>query len=434
VSSIGQLRRRPGWLAGAVAAVVAAGIGAGLVSSASAGPPGPAAVRAALVTRAAPPSAPASRQAAAIAAIVRRAMKAGGLRAVLVRVTEGGRVVANQAFGPSLVGQPATTAMHFRNGSVAFAYLGTLLMEYVDEHKVRLDDPVRRWLPGLPEAGQVTLRMLANQTTGYPDFEEDPAWQAAYAANPFRTWTYRQRANYAFSRRPLFAPGKNWSYSHTNFMILGHILAMIGKKPLATLLRDKVLGPMGLTGTTSARTSAIPSPVLHAYSSERKTPLHIPPAVGFYEESTFWNTGWGTPPGANETTTIADLTRTAAAVGTGELLSRASYRAMTGPRLLGFGHAQANCQPECFQQTRFYNFGLGVVRTGSWLLQDPLLSGYSSAEAYLPSRKIAIAVAVTFGPGAFSPQGAVSNAANPLFRAIGAYMAPGDAPPVKKPA
>jgi CubicO group peptidase (beta-lactamase class C family) len=253
VSSIGQLLRRPGWLAGAVAAVVAAGIGAGLVSSASADAPGPAAVRAALVTRAAPPSAPApaSRQAAAIAAIVRRAMKAGGLRAVLVRVTEGGRVVASQAFGPSLVGQPATTAMHFRNGSVAFAYLGTLLMEYVDEHKVRLDDPVRRWLPGLPEAGQVTLRMLANQTTGYPDYENDPAWQAAYAAHPFRTWTYRQLIDYAFDRKPLFAPGKNWSYAHTNFMILGRILSMVGKKPLATLLRDKVLGPMGLTGTTS---------------------------------------------------------------------------------------------------------------------------------------------------------------------------------------
>jgi CubicO group peptidase (beta-lactamase class C family) len=41
-------------------------------------------------------------------------------------------------------------------------------------------------------------------------------------------------------RRPLqFAPGKNLSYSHTNFMILGRVLSIIGKKPLAVVLRNK---------------------------------------------------------------------------------------------------------------------------------------------------------------------------------------------------
>src|SRR5438874_7641641 len=42
------------------------------------------------------------------------------------------------------------TAMHFPNGAVAFAYLGTLLMEFVDEHKVKLDDTIDRWMPTLP--------------------------------------------------------------------------------------------------------------------------------------------------------------------------------------------------------------------------------------------------------------------------------------------
>ncbi|HWG13358.1 MAG TPA: hypothetical protein VG268_08820 [Streptosporangiaceae bacterium] len=61
-----------------------------------------------------------------------------------------------------------------------------------------------------------------------------------------------------------------------------------------------------------------------------------------------------------------------------------------------------------------------------------LLSGWSSAEAYLPSQKIAIAVAATFLPSGFNAQGAEPNASDPIFRAIGAYMAPGDPPPVKK--
>lgn len=377
-------------------------------------------------TQSAPPR---SAQASAIAAIVRSAMQTDHLRAVIVKVTKGNKVVANQAFGPSMTGVPATTAMHFRNGAVAFEYVSTLLLEYVDEHKVSLNDTVDRWMPSLPESHTVTLKMLANQTTGYPDFETDPAWLAAFNADPFHIFTFNERLSYAFARPMQFAPGTNWSYAHTNFMILGQILSMIGKKPLDTLLRQKVLGPMGLTDTTATVTSAIPSPALHSFSSERRAALGIPPTGSFYEEATYWNTQWGTPTGANETTTIGDMAKTAAEVGTGALLSRSSYRAMTAPSLLGFGHKDAGCAPSCFTQVNVYNFGLGVIRSGSWLLQDPLLSGEGATEAYLPSQKISIAVAVTLSPGAFDSQGNYANESDPLFRSLGNYMAPNDPPP-----
>jgi hypothetical protein len=61
--------------------------------------------------------------------------------------------------------------------------------------------------------------------------------------------------------------------------------------------------------------------------------------------ATYRNTGWGTPVGANETTNIYDLIKTAVAVGTGGLLSRSSYHAMTDSNLLGFGHKQRSCAP-----------------------------------------------------------------------------------------
>ena len=359
-------------------------------------------------------------------------MKTDHLRAVIVKVTQGDRVVVRQAFGESMTGVPATTAMHFRNGAVAFAYLGTLLMKFVDEHKVRLDDTIERWMPTLPEANKVTLKMLANQTSGYPDFETDPAWLAAWSADPFHIWTFEERLKYAFSRPVQFAPGTNWSYAHTNFMILGEILSKIGKKPLDTLLREKVLGPMGLKNTTASQTSEIPSPVLHAFDSERRAVLKIPPNVSFYEESSFWNSQWGTPIGANETTNIDDMIKTAVKVGTGALLSKSSYETMTAPNLLGFGHKQDNCAPSCFTQVNGYNYGIGVVRSGSWLLQNPLLDGYSATEAYLPSKKIAIAVAVTFAPEAFDLQGNYKNSSDTVFRSIGAYLAPDDAPPTAK--
>jgi CubicO group peptidase (beta-lactamase class C family) len=374
-------------------------------------------------------AAPDGPPAAAIAAVVRNAMATGHLRAVIVKVTQGDRVLSRQGFGTSLDGVPATTDMHFRNGAVAFACLGTLLMQFVDEHKVTLDDTIDRWMPTLPEADKVTLKMLANQTSGYPDFESDPAWEAAWSADPFHIWTFQERLAYAFARPVYFPPGTNWSYSHTNFMILGEILAKIGGRPLNRLLSEKVLGPMGLTGTTETVTSDIPSPVLHFYDSERRVALGIPPGTPFYEDATFWNSQWGTPIGANETTTIDDMATTAVAVGTGSLLSRSSYDAMTGPYLLGFGHKDPGCEPSCFTQIDAYNFGLGVVRSGSWILQDPELTGFSATEAYLPSQGIAIAVAVTYLPAAFDAKGNYANSADALFRSIGAVVAPDDPPP-----
>jgi CubicO group peptidase (beta-lactamase class C family) len=356
-------------------------------------------------------------------------MATDNLRAVIVKVTRGDEVLIAEAFGTSMDGVPATTDMHFRNGAVAFAYLGTLLMQFVDEGKVGLDDAIDRWMPDLPEASEVTLKMLANQTTGYPDFETDPAWNAAWSADPFHIWTFEERLAYAFSRPLQFAPGTNWSYAHTNFMILGEILAKIGGKPLATLLNEKVLGPMGLTETTETVTSEIPSPVLHFHDSERRVALGIPPETPFSEDATFWNAQWGTPMGANQTTTIDDMITTAVAVGTGSLLSDASYHAMTDSNLLGFGHADPACAPSCFQQIDAYNFGLGVIRAGSWILQDPEITAFSASEAYLPSQGIAIAVAVTYLPAACDAQGNYANSADTLFRSIGAVVAPDDPPP-----
>src|SRR5947208_3643066 len=382
-----------------------------------------------LFARSAVAQTPQPEPVSAIAKIVQNAMKTEHLRAVIVKVTQGDKVVTSQAFGESMTGVPATTAMHFRNGAVAFAYLGTLLMQFVDEHKVKLDDTIERWMPTLPEANKVTLKMLTNQTSGYPDFETDPKFLAAFNSDPFHIFTFEERLKYAFGRPVQFAPETNWSYAHTNFMILGEILSKIGKKPLDVLLRKKVLVPMGLKNTTASQTSEIPSPVLHAFDSERRGTLKIPSDIGFYEESSFWNSQWGTPMGANQTTNIDDMVTTAVKVGTGALLSKSSYEAMTAPNLLGFGRKQDNCAPSCFTQVNGYNYGIGIVRSGPWLLQNPLLDGYSATEAYLPSKKIAIAVAVTFAPEAFDSQGNYKNSSDTVFRSIGAYLAPDDAPP-----
>ena len=369
-----------------------------------------------------------------IAAIVEDAMVDLQLAAVIVQAQVGDEAVISQAFGESMSGVPATTDMSFRNGAVAFEYIGNLLLQYVDDGTVALDDTIDQWAPELPESDKVTLLMLTNQTTGYPDYETDPGWTAAYNADPFHEFTYQERIDYAFSRPMQFEPGTNWSYAHTNFMILGEILSKIGGAPLDQLLQEKVLGPMGLTETRAFDSAIMPEPVLHAYSSERRAALGVPADSAFYEESTYWNPVWGTPIGGAQTTTIGDMVKTAIAVGTGELLSEESFHAMTDSNLIGFGEKLPVCEPSCFTQIEAYNYGLGVVRSGEWMLQNPQLSGYSAAEAYLPGERIAIAVAVTYAPGAFRQDGTYDNSADRIWRLIGAHLAPEHAPPQLPPA
>ena len=78
-------------------------------------------------------------------------------------------------------------------------------------------------------------------------------------------------------------------------------------------------------------------------------------------------------------------------------------------------------------QLRDRRSALGIV-----VAAEPLLDGYSATEAYLPSKKIAIAVAVTFAPEAFDSQGNYKNSSDTVFRSIGAHLAPDDAPPTAK--
>jgi CubicO group peptidase (beta-lactamase class C family) len=370
-----------------------------------------------------------AEQAAEIVSVVESAMEDMHLKAVLVEVRVGDETVISEAFGESMTGVPATTDMHFRNGAVAFSYISNLLLQYVDDGMLSLDDTIDQWVPELPESDTVTLLMLTNQTTGYPDFEQNADWLAAYNADPFHLFTYEERINYAFSTPLQFAPGTNWSYAHTNFMILGHILEKVAGRPLDEQIQDEVLTPMGLTQTAAYTTSYIPEPVLHAFSSERRQALGVPAGTAFTEESSFWNPAWGTPIGLAQTTTISDMATTAIAIGTGELLSDESYHAMTDSKLIGFGEKLPSCEPSCFTQVDAYNYGLGVVRSGEWMLQNPLLSGYSAAEAYLPSERIAIAVANTFEPEAFDCNGVYDNTADILFRLIAAQVAPEHAPP-----
>jgi CubicO group peptidase (beta-lactamase class C family) len=379
-----------------------------------------------LLVVAAPQSALAASARTKINALLQGAVAHHGIRAAIVQVTVAGRPVITKAYGDSMAGVPATTNMHFRNGAVAISYMSTLLLRLVDQGKVSLNDPVSKWLPHLRDAHRVTLGMLVGMTAGYHDYEVDPRLVKTLYGDPFAPITTADQLRWALDEPQQFTPGTNWSYAHSDYVILGLALRKITGLPLNVELSRMVLRPLGLHQTVASQTAAIPSPVLHAYTPERKQFLGIPRSRRFVEDSTFWNPSWTLADGAVETTDIADLTRTAIGIGSGKLLSRSSYLQQINPRI-GFGHPQPGCE-RCTTLSRVYGYGLGVVRNGDWILQNPLFGGYAAIESYLPAKRISIALAFTFEPSTYTYSGNASSYWTKLYTQIGAVLAPDDPP------
>ena len=360
---------------------------------------------------------------AAIKNSTRDAMKEYNLKALIVQVTAGGRQLYTEALGESMSGVPATPAMHFRNGAMAFTYISTMLLELVDQNKVSLDDKLSKFLPDLPQADRITLKNLANMTSGYADYVYEPEVLHAIYLDPFRQWTPQELIKIGVSKPMMFEPGTNWGYCHTNYVILGQVIEQVTRMPLAQVMRQYILDPMDLKQTQSFITPQIPEPVLHTFSSERRSELHIPAGVPFYEESTFWNPSWTTAEGAIQITDITDMSKSMEAVGAGKLLSRESLAAQVSPNLVGFGKADPHCSA-CHRMSEALNYGLGVVIRGPWITQTKSFAGCGATVGYLPSKKLTVAVATTYSPKAFDDDGGYKNVSDKVFAALGNALAP----------
>jgi D-alanyl-D-alanine carboxypeptidase len=350
------------------------------------------------------------RAAHRIVAIAREVKKENDLNAVIVRVDVRGDEVARTAIGHSMTGIPASTRMHFRIGSIAIPYLTTVLLQLQDEGRVRLDDKLAKWFPNLPEARQITLRMLASSTSGYADYvQNNPAFEQALAENVFRQWSQGELLRIAFARPLACPPGTCFNYSHANFIVLGKVLRKVTGKPVGTLIRRRILHPLGLRQTAISAHADIAPPVLHAFARR------LPDAA--YEDSSFWNPSWSIGRGNIMTSNIDDVAKAASAIGGGRLLSRKAHREQIAPPSIG----PPGPSPKLF-------YGLGLVVANNWVIQNPMLSGYVGLMADLPAKRISIAVESTYGE-----RTAESNHFSALiFGRIGTYLAP-DRPPILPP-
>jgi D-alanyl-D-alanine carboxypeptidase len=159
---------------------------------------------------------------------------------------------------------------HYRIASLTKTYVATVVLQLVAERKLRLNDSVERWLPGVvPNGKRITIRMLLNHTSGLYDHEKDPEVLAPYLSGDLGYyWSPIRLVKLAVSRPPYFAPGDTnvASYSSTNYVVLGLIVNAATGRSVGAELRRRIFLPLHLAETTYPTSKTqLPEPYAHGY-------------------------------------------------------------------------------------------------------------------------------------------------------------------------
>ena len=168
-------------------------------------------------------------------------------------------------------------------------------------------------------------------TAGYPDFVQNPKLDEILYGDPFKLWTTEEQIDVGLSTPRVFAPGANWDYSHTDYVILGVALEKITGQPLDVALKEQVLDPMGLENTVASLTAEITRAGPPCFHVGTPAGSGHPERHTLHEESTYWNPSWTIAQGAIQTTNIVDMTTTAVAVGEERFSRRSPTRRRSPP-------------------------------------------------------------------------------------------------------
>src|SRR5437879_7794200 len=204
------------------------------------------------VPPAAPPAAlhAAPIDTASIDSVIQATMHDRGLVGVSVGVAQDGKIIFSHGYGVRSLSKRAPVALEtmFAIGSVTKQFTCSALLLLAQEKKLSLDDRVSQYMPNLTRAGDITLLELGHNVSGYSDYYTldfvDREMLEPRAADSLI-------AEYA--TRPLdFEPGSRWSYSNTNFLILGRVVERVSGEPFGAFLAHRFFTPLGMTHPTFA--------------------------------------------------------------------------------------------------------------------------------------------------------------------------------------
>jgi D-alanyl-D-alanine carboxypeptidase len=180
--------------------------------------------------------------------IVGRLVAAGAPGAVAVVRTPTGTRRAAAGFARLRPRARMRATDRFRVASITKPFVATVVLQLAAQGRLRLDDPVERWRPGLIPGGKTTtLRQLLGHTSGLFDYDDDRAWVRKRIANPDREWSPRELVAIATSHAPLFAPGTKWSYSNTNYVVLGLVVEAATARTLGRELQERIFSRLRLS-------------------------------------------------------------------------------------------------------------------------------------------------------------------------------------------
>ena len=232
------------------------------------------------------------------------AMLKYGTPGVLAEVdTARGDLRVRSGFGNVEAGTPVPWDAKFRIGSFTKKYVAATVLQLVGEGRLSLDDKVDKVLPGVVRGNgndgrRITVRQLLQHTSGLPDYLAglpDLFTEEGFQRMRYQTVTPQRAIELAMSFPPEFAPGTQWNYSNTNYMLAGMIIEKVTGHSWQSEVQRRIIKPLHLTNTyTPGTRPTIPNP--HAVGYERfpgegATPED--PKYGEPIDATELNPSWG---------------------------------------------------------------------------------------------------------------------------------------------
>ncbi|MER6280212.1 serine hydrolase domain-containing protein [Streptomyces sp900105245] len=307
---------------------------------------------------------------------VERVVREANVPGVTVGIWTPGQPDYVRSFGVAdkASGRKMTPDLFMRIGSETKTFTVTALLQLADQGKVGLDDPIGRYVDGVPNGDRITLRQLAGMRSGLFNYTEDDDFFKALTSDPRRPFTPQQLLDYAFRHPVLFEPGQKFFYSNTNLILLGLVVEKESGQRLGDYFAQHILGPAGMKDTVFPTGSEFPAPHAQGYTDQT--------ADGKVAETAGWNPSWGWAAGAM-ISTLDDLHTWAPTVATGQLPDgrRMISPAMQEQRLV----TPATPIPGA-------GYGLGIFDVQGWIGHNGSLPGYESLTIYLPSTRTSVVV------------------------------------------
>ena len=274
--------------------------------------------------------------------------------------------------GDTATGIPMLVDDHTRIGSVTKTFTGTAILQLVDQGRIRLSDPISRYVEGVPSGDVITLDLLGRMRSGLANYTDSDAFMTrAYSESPtgpdaFAT-TPRELLDWAFARPMNFAPGTDYEYSNTNTVLLGMVVEKVTGQPSGDYLQQNVFGPLGLARTSYPANGNLPGPYAHGYNQAPD---------GQILDTTLWNPSWADAAG-KIVSTLADLQTWTAALGRGTLL-----RPDTQAQRISNG---STAVPGV-------DYAFAIFNVHGWIGHNGDIPGYTTVAVYLPERDATLVV------------------------------------------